>query len=69
MFKKCQVSTCAAKAEVKGWQIKGGVVDVLWACANDHTDHWMSLHILCEKRAKVLINTLLFDYSKQKLTS
>ena len=64
MFNKCQVNECVAKAEVKSWQIKGGVVDVLWACADGHTDHWMSSHVLCEKRGqKVFVNTLLMASS------
>ena len=64
MFNKCQVSECVAKAEVKRWQIKGGVVGFLWACADGHTDHWMSSHVLCEKRGqKVFVNTLLMASS------
>ena len=64
MFKKCQLDTCKAKAEVKSWQIKGGLIDILWACADGHTDHWISSHILCEKRGqKVFVNTLLIASS------
>ena len=60
MFAKCQVNLCAAKAEVKSWQIKAGVIDIQWACVDGHTDHWISSHILCEKRGqKVFANTLL----------
>ena len=43
---------------------KAGVIDVQWACVDGHTDHWISSHILCEKRGqKVFVNILLMASS------
>ena len=52
MFQNCQVKTCLAKGEVKGWHIKGGVLPVMWTCENGHADDWTSSKVLCEKRGQ-----------------
>jgi hypothetical protein len=64
MFQNCQIKTCMAKGEVKGWHIKGGVLHVMWTCENGHADDWTSSKVLCEKRGqKVFVNTLLMAAS------
>lgn len=64
MFDHCQMKTCLAKSEVTGWHLRGGVLHVMWGCANGHADCWTSSRVLCEKNGqKVFVNTILMAAS------
>ena len=62
MFKNC--GHMCSKSGGEKLAIKGGMIDILWARADGHTDHCTSSHILCEKKGqKVFVNTLLMASS------